>query len=144
MAKMRMNFELFTIRGNIYRRLIQQLCQFSDRIYFTCDREYTIDEGIPELSEKCEQIGIPNSIRQWCNGDVAGYKIDVHMMQYLYTYENLNELLGDRMSTENKTIFFYKKDTQIAHIFNTLAKTVYIETDDERIIRDYLPLRYLL
>lgn len=66
---MRMIFDLFTIKGNIYKRLIQQLCEVSDTIYFTCSMEYIIDEGIPELSGQCEQVGIPADIRQWCNGD---------------------------------------------------------------------------
>lgn len=139
-----MNFDLFTIKGNMYKKLIQQLCQVSDSIYFTCSMEYTIDEGISELSGQCEQVGIPVNVRQWCNGDVVGYKIDVHMMQYLYAYDNLNELLGDRMSEENKTVFFYKQEKQIAHIYNAILNIMYIVTDDERIIRDFLPLSHCI
>lgn len=137
---MRMNFDLFTIRGNIYKKLIRQLCRISDSIHFTCDREYTIDEGISELEGLCEQVAVPADVRQWCTGDVAGYKVDDYMVQYLFTYENLNELLGDRLSTENKTIFFYKQGRQIAHIYSDLQKNMYIETDHQGIIKEFLPL----
>lgn len=44
------------------------------------------------------------------------------------------------MSEENKTIFFYKQDKQIIHIYNAVQNTMYIDTDDEKIIRDFFPL----
>ncbi len=135
--KMVMNFDIFTLKGNLYKKLIQRLCQISDRIYFTSDREYLLSEGISELNGKCEMIQVPVNIRQWCSGDVIGYKIDFPIIQYLYAYDNLNELLGDRMSEENKTIFFYKQDKQIVHIYNAIQNTMYIVTDDEKIIRDF-------
>lgn len=136
-SNMHMWFDLFAIKGNIYKKLIKQLCQASDSIYFTCSMEYTIDEGIPELSGRCEQVSIPSDIRQWCNGDVVGYKIDGQLIQYLYTYDNLNELLGDRMSDENKTIFFCRQDEEIAHIFNTMEKLIYIVTNDNAIMEEF-------
>lgn len=138
--KMVMNFDIFTLKGNLYKKLIQRSCQISDRIYFTSDREYLLSEGISELKGQCEMIQVPVNIRQWCSGDVIGYKIDFPIIQYLYAYDNLNELLGDRMSEENKTIFFYKQDKQIVHIYNAVQNTMYIVTDDEKIIRDFFSL----
>lgn len=108
--------------------------------YFTSDREYLLSERIPELNEQCEMVQVPVNIRKWCSGDVIGYKIDFPIIQYFYAYDNLNQLLGDRMSEENKTIFFYKQDKQIIHIYNAVQNTMYIDTDDEKIIRDFFPL----
>lgn len=85
-------------------------------------------------------VQVPVNIRKWCSGDVIGYKIDFPIIQYFYAYDNLNQLLGDRMSEENKTIFFYKQDKQIIHIYNAVQNTMYIDTDDEKIIRDFFPL----
>lgn len=133
-----LTFDLFTIKGNLYKRLIQQLCGISDRIFFTSDRDM-IDERFPALNERCKKVSIPSDIRKWCTGSAVGYKIDSDMIQYLYTYDNLNELLGDRMSSDNKTIFFYRQDEETAHthIYNTTVKNLYIETNVKRIGEEF-------
>ena len=140
---MYMWFDLYTIKEKIYKKLIQDLCQVSDCIYFTSDREYTIDEeGIHGVEGECERADNPPDVIKWCTGDVVGYKIDAHMMQYLYSYNNLNQLLGDRMSEQNKTIFFYSGTERVAHIYNNMFKLIHIVTDEERIIRDFSPLSH--
>lgn len=139
---MQMRFDVGTIKGNIYKKLIQDLCQVSDSIYFTSDREYMFDaEGIHGVEDKCERADATPDVIKWCNGDVVGYKIDAHMMQYLYNYNELNLLLGDRMSIDNKTLFFYNGAECVAHIYNQMYQVTCIETDEESIIRDFSALQ---
>lgn len=133
-----MCFDVHKIKGKIYKKLIQELCQVSDNIFFTSDREYTVDEeGISEVEDECERVDIPSDVKKWCNGAVVGYKIDACMMQYLYSYNELNRLLGDRMSIENKTIFFYNGAERVAHLYNQMHQITCIETEEESIIKDF-------
>lgn len=132
-------FEPFTIKGKLYKRLIQQLCNISDRIFFTSVEDDFIAESLDALYGRCKGVDIPSDIRRGGSGSVVGYKIDGDMIQDLYTYDNLNELLGDRMSSDHKTIFFYRQDEETAHtyIHNIMDGHIEIITDDKRIGEEF-------
>lgn len=130
--------EPFTIKGKLYKRLIQQLCDISDRIFFTSAEDDFIADSLATLYGRCERVDIPYDIRKEESGSVVGYKIDGDMIQELYTYDNLNELLGDGMSSDSKNILFYGRDEETAHthIFNTMSGYMII-TDDKRIGEEF-------
>lgn len=123
--------DLEEIQGKKYKKLIQYLCEVSDYVYFTTHYKFVIYEGIPELADLGTRAQAPKELTQWCEGDVVGYETDIHVKQYFFTFDKMNEVLHDQLDEENVNLFFYQGETQIARIYNTYWKQMHICIWDE-------------
>ena len=129
-------FDLEEIQGKKYKKLIQYLCEVSDYVYFTTYEKFVIYDGIPELAGLGTRASVPKELTEWCQGDVIGYETDIHVKQYFFMFDTLNQVLHDRLDEENENVFFYQGEMQIARIHNTFHKTLYIFTEDEQLMKE--------
>lgn len=143
--KVRVMYDLPTINGNIYKKIMNHLCDLSDTIYFTYYEDCLLNEEILELGGQCEKVIVSKGIRNQINSDtnIVGYRVDFFVKKYLLEKDSFADLMYDRGEYGLETgVLFYKGNDRIAYIELTDFRDICFETADEELIQELSTIGY--
>ena len=123
-------FDYDVISGGVYKKIIHNILDSANYVYFKFHEDMMIDEQVLQLRDTCNNANIPMTIRDE-NKDVVGYEINIFIKQFFFKYISFYELLNNLIYGE--IFFFYEKEEIIAIQLSDFDE-IYIKTNDKDMI----------